>query len=385
MQAHNSSRVVITGMGVITPLGLTPVELWSSLLESRTAACNWQDLEDEGFRITRACRVSAFKSEPLSRGCAMAIAAARAAVNDSGGTLDSRVGVFVGTTMGESARFEYAAQTKTIVNLKFASAEVYPRAILQALNVNGLAYAYGTACAAGNYAIGAAARLIKRGKIDVAIAGGVDAFSRIAMVGFSRSRAMSPDYCRPFDSERQGMQLGEASAFLMLEREDRALKRGARIYAAINALGLASDAYHATAPRPDGSGMATAMRSALARSGVCADAVDFICAHGSGTRASDDAEAQAISEIFPNRPVVAAYKGALGHSLGASTAVEAVITALALNNLIIPPTVNTVAVDSAMPIDVAIGQPRVMTQLRFALNCGYAFGGMNSALLMEAA
>jgi 3-oxoacyl-[acyl-carrier-protein] synthase II len=195
---------------------------------------------------------------------------------------------------------------------------------------------------------------------------------------------MSPERCRPFDAERRGMQLGEAAAFVVIEREDAAKKRGAQIYAAVTTLGLSCDAYHATAPRPDGTGMAAAMENALRQGQLSSDEIGFICAHGSGTRVSDAAEALAIYSVFAHRPPVSGFKGALGHSLGAATAVEAVITALALHRRTLPPTANLRQLDPEMEIDV-VTEPRETPSLRWALNCGYAFGGLNSALLMEAA
>jgi 3-oxoacyl-[acyl-carrier-protein] synthase II len=373
-------RAVITGIGLMTPLGSTIDDLWSALLAGESAAREWDDLAQQGFRITTACRIPDFDGEP--RGRTMAIMAAREAVRRAGIALHGRVGVYVGTTMGESLAFERAAEGQPFV-LEQAAASAYPQALQEALGVEGPAYAYGTACAAGNYAIGAAAEAVRLGQVDAAIAGGVDAFSRIAMVGFSRSRAMSPERCRPFDAERRGMQLGEGAAFIVIESEDAAKKRGAQIYAAVTTLGLSCDAYHATAPRPDGTGMAAAMDNALRQGQVSSDEIGFICAHGTGTRVSDAAEAIAIQSIFPHKPPVSGFKGALGHSLGAATAVEAVITALALQRRTLPPTANLRQLDPEMKIDV-VSEPRQVNDLRWALNCGYAFGGLNSALLMEA-
>lgn len=374
-------RAVITGMGLITPLGSTLDDLWAALLAGETAAREWDDLAEQGFRITTACRIPDFEGEP--RGQMMAVSAAREAVRHAGVKLNGRVGIYVGTTMGESLAFERAAEGQPFV-LEQAAASAYPHALQQALGVEGPAYAYGTACAAGNYAIGAAAEAVRLGRVDAAIAGGVDAFSRIAMVGFSRSRAMSPERCRPFDAERKGMQLGEAAAFVVIEREDAAQKRGAQIYAAVTTLGLSCDAYHATAPRPDGTGMAAAMFNAMYQGKIATDEIGFICAHGSGTRVSDATEALAIHSVFPHKPPVSGFKGALGHSLGAATAVEAVITALALHRRTLPPTANLRQLDPEMQIDV-VSEARETPRLRWALNCGYAFGGLNSALLMEAA
>jgi 3-oxoacyl-[acyl-carrier-protein] synthase II len=376
-------RIAITGIGVITPLGATPEALWTALLAGECAARVWPDLEAQGFRIPIACRIPDFAAPERERGRAMAIAAARQAVAHAGlATAGARVGVYVGTTMGESARFEAAAEGEAL-DLDDAAASAFPRAVQRALGVAGPAIAYGTACAAGNYAIGAAVRDLRAGRIDAAIAGGVDAFSRIAMVGFSRARAMSPDRCRPFDADRKGMQLGEAAAFLVLEREDRARTRAAAVLATVEALGLSCDAHHPTAPRPDGAGMAAAMRRALASGGVAAAEVGFLCAHGTGTQASDLAEGRAIQAVFDHRPPTASVKGALGHSLGAASAVEAAVTALALHHQLLPPTVGAREIDPQIPIDVVLA-PRP-TPLRWALNCGYAFGGLNSALLMGAA
>lgn len=303
-------------------------------------------------------------------------------VINAGASLGGRVGPYVGTTMGESMAFERAAEGAPL-SLDEAAAGSYLKAIQSALRIQGPAVAYATACAAGNYAIGAGAEAVRTGLVDLAIAGGVDAFSRIAMAGFSRSRAMTPDFCRPFDAERQGMQLGEAAAFLILEREEAARARRAHVYASVIALSLSCDAYHPIAPRPDGSGMAAAMRHALEAGRVKSEDIGFICAHGSGTSASDAAEAAALHAVFPHRPPVAGVKGALGHSLGAATAVEAVITAPALFYKTLPPTTHLRQLDPGMHIDV-VRQAREVPGLQWALNCGYAFGGLNSALLMGA-
>lgn len=374
-------NAVITGFGAVTPLG-TAAEMWLRLLTGESAARMWPDLEEQGFRITTACRIPDFCTNPVNRGQELAITAVRQAVMHANLPLEGRIGVYVGTTMGESAAFERAAEGLPL-NLTLAAASAYPRVIRRELGIDGPVYAYGTACAAGNYAIGAAATAIRLGRVDCAIAGGVDAFSRIAMLGFSRSRAMAPDVCRPFDAERGGMQLGEGAAFVILEREADANARGAKCYARVAALGLSCDAFHPTAPRPDGAGMVAALRSALQIGQIYPEDVGFICAHGTGTRASDAAEATAIAKLFPHNPAVSGVKGALGHSLGAATAVEAVITVLALCHKVLPPTTNLRSLDPEMHIAI-VTTPVQVPDLHWALNCGYAFGGLNSALLLEA-
>jgi len=384
MNPHVSeAEVVVTGMGVLTPLGDELDSLWQGLLAGETAVRHWDDLAGEGFRIPLAARVTGIAGEDAFRGSRMAVVAARDALSNGSLVPEGILGVFAGTTMGESIAFEQAAAGMTN-NLSQATAKAFPQAVHDALGLRGPIRAYATACAAGNYAIGAATQAIASGLVDYALAGGVEPISRIALAGFSRSRAMSSELCRPFDRQRSGMQLGEAAAFLLLERKHDAQARGASPLARIMSLGLSCDAYHPTAPSPDGEGMARAMICALAQAGLRPADIGWICAHGSGTRASDAAEAKAIHQVFGvASPAVSAIKGALGHSMGAATAVEAVATVLALQNKCLPPTVNLQEADPEFHLDI-FNKPREVDSLRFALNCGYGFGGLNSALVLEA-
>ena len=381
-----TARVVVTGVGFETPLGSDPSTVWTRLLEGETASRTWPDLVDEGFPVPRACRIPAALGEPdpRRRGRTLAVAAARAALHRSGLVPAGRVGVYVGTTMGESAVFEAAGEGAELA-LDEAAGSVFAAEVAETLELEGPRRTYGTACAAGNYALGAAAAAVGSGAVDAALAGGVEPFSRIALLGFARSRAMSSDLCRPFDANRSGMQLGEAAAFLVLEREDRALARDAAVLAAVAGFGLSGDAFHPTAPRDDGSGMAAAMRACLTAAAVSADEVGWVCAHGTGTTRSDAAEASALHAVFGEHPPpVSSIKGALGHSLGAATAVQAVVAVLALRGRVLPPNANLEQLDESLGLDVP-AEPRAAPGLRRVLSCGYAFGGLNSALLVEAA
>ncbi len=378
---RGDNSVVVTGLGAITPLGHSVDELWDALLEGQCATQHWPDLEAGGFRIAHACRVRNFTTPDTKRGQMLAIASAREAMTQAALSNHHRVGIYIGSTMGESAAFEQAAEG-ALFELSQSTIQVFPKAIQQDLDLQGPTIAYGCACAAGNYAIGSAAQAIRSGEIDYAIAGGVEPFSKIAMLGFSRSRAMTSDYCRPFDAERSGMQLGEGAAMLILESEATALKRGVTPLAKIGPLGLTCDAYHPTAPRPDGSGMAAAMAQALATANLAPEMVDWVCAHGSGTRASDAAETLALQNTFPHRPAITALKGALGHALGASTAIQAVVAIQSLQKGLIPATINFRTSDSESALDIAT-KARQMTSLKRLISCGYAFGGINSALIME--
>lgn len=381
----SADRVVVTGVGFETPLGSDPETLWARLLAGETASRTWPDLVAESFPVSRACRVEGNLGEPdpTRRGRALARFAGRAALDSSGLAPTGRSGVYVGTTMGESAVFEAAAEGAAL-RIDEGVGSVFAAEVARTLAIDGPQRTYGTACAAGNYALGAAAAAVRSGAVEAAVAGGVEPFSRIAMLGFARSRAMSSDLCRPFDRNRSGMQLGEAAAFFVLESERRALARGAEPLAVVAGFGLSGDAFHPTAPREDGSGMAAAMRACLAGAEPAGAEVGWVCAHGTGTARSDAAEANALHDVFGDRPPpVSSVKGALGHSLGAATAVQAVVAVLALRKRVLPPNANLVDVDETLELDV-LSQPRPAPRLERVLSCGYAFGGLNSALLLGA-
>ncbi|HOX26113.1 MAG TPA: beta-ketoacyl-[acyl-carrier-protein] synthase family protein [Candidatus Krumholzibacteria bacterium] len=378
---RDRSGVVITGVGVVTPLGDRLDALWTRLAAGESAARPWDDLAREEFRHTVACRIDGL-DDGDGRGRALGVIAARQAVVAAGVVLPARTAVVVGSTMGESGSFERAGAGERL-DLGGETCAAFPRAIAADLGLAGPCRAYGAACAAGNYALGAAADLLRRDEADVVLAGGVEPFSRIAMVGFSRSRAMSATgVCRPFDARRDGMVLGEGAAMFVLERERDARARAATPLAVVGALGLACDAHHPTAPRPDGEGIAAAFRDALAEQDLAPRDVDWVCAHGSGTLLSDAAEAEAMRTVFGDRqPALAGLKGAFGHALGAATAIEAAVCVAALARQTIPPTVGLA--EPGYPLDL-VREPRA-ARLRWVANAGYAFGGLDSVLLLGAA
>jgi 3-oxoacyl-[acyl-carrier-protein] synthase II len=385
-----TDRVVVTGIGIVTPLGDDVDAVFDRIVAGEFAAREWPDLVAAGFPTAVANRVDdggALGTDGRQRGRALAWTATVAALTDAGMSAAEipAAGVYLGSTMGESAAFEAAGEGDSSVDLDEASIDTFASHVAARLGSAGPVRAYGTACAAGNYAIGSAARAIARGRIDVAVAGGADPFSRIAMLGFARARAMSNERCRPFDRNRRGMQLGEGAAMFVLERESAARRRGATALATIGGLGLSGDAHHPTAPRPDGSGIVTAMDMALRTGGVAASDVGWVNAHGTGTPPSDAAEATAVATVFgaTGGPGVSSLKGALGHCMGAATAIEAALTVVALQRGLIPPTVGVEEIDDALPIDV-VAEPRPTPGMRWALNCGYAFGGLNSTLLVGA-
>ncbi len=386
------AEVVVTGTGAVSALGGDVGETWDGILDGRTAVRHWPDLAAEGHALDVACRVddavwAGDVPGPRVRGRALARRAAREALDDAGlldadgrlvaGVDPARVGVFVGTTMGESGVYEESTATGGF-DLAEGGSQVFATTVASAFGLTGPCRTLGTACAAGNYAIGAAARAVASGRVDIALAGGVEPFSRIAMVGFARMRAMAPDGCAPFGLGRRGMTLGEGAAFVVLQRREDAVTARA----VVGGLGLSADAHHPTAPREDGSGMAAAMRAALAASALSPGDVGWVSAHGTGTPRSDAAESRALHTVFGGTPPpVSSIKGALGHALGAATALEAVVAVRSLETRTLVPNAGVAQVDPDLDVDVVL-TARPAPQLDWVLSCGYAFGGLNSALVL---
>jgi len=242
-----------------------------------------------------------------------------------------------------------------------------------------------TACAAGNYAIAHALDVMRAGRADLMLAGGSDAFSRITFTGFARLGAVAPEICQPFDRFRKGMIPGEGAGVLVLEPLDRARRRGARIYAEVAGYGLSCDAHHMTAAHPEGAGAERAMRNALADSRTNPQDVDYISAHGTGTPTNDRLETIAVKCLFKDqayRIPISSIKSMIGHTMGAASAIEAAVCALAVFNERIPPTINLNDPDPECDLDYV---PKFARELRInvAMNNAYAFGGNNASLILR--
>lgn len=240
-----------------------------------------------------------------------------------------------------------------------------------------------TACSSSASAVGHAGDLIRLGRVDVALAGGAEGICRLTFAGFHALRALSPEPCRPFDAERKGITLGEGAAALVLEAEEHARRRGAVILGFLSGFGMSADAYHMTAPHPDGDGGARAMRAALDDARLSADAIGYVNAHGTGTTHNDLAEALALHRVFgarARRIPVSSTKSLVGHTLGAAGAIEAVISLLALGGGYLPPTAHTAQLDPAIDLDLIRGSARP-SQVEAVLSSSFAFGGNNSALV----
>ncbi|MFF9089431.1 beta-ketoacyl-[acyl-carrier-protein] synthase family protein [Streptomyces sp. NPDC014991] len=396
-------RVVVTGFGVISSIGTGVEEYTAGLRAGRSGARPITRFDTEGFGQNTACEVPDFEPErwirnlPLDhvgRAGRFAVAAARMAVEDAGldeAALADRAAVItVGTTDGESHDIavlleqELAAgdpEAMDPVRARRINAGRLSTAIARELRMpNVEATTVTTACAAGNYSIGYGLDAIRSGDVDLALCGGADAVNRKAFALFKRFGALSPDVVRPFDKDREGILTGEGAGILVMESLESALARGARIYAEVLGYGLSCDAAHPTAPNREG--IARGIRLALDDAGVEEREVDFISAHGTGTRANDSTETAAILDVYGDAPPrTVAVKSMLGHSMGAASALGAIACGLAIEHGFIPPTINHRETDPECPLDVVPNQA-VEADVRIVQNNSSAFAGNNAVLIL---
>lgn len=400
-------RVVITGLGLVTPIGSGWRNFWSALLAGQSGIGPVTSFDTAAFPVHIGAEVKSFQPErhvrgrpveSMGRASQLAVAAAWMALEDSRMNLAAldrlRVGVSMGTTSGEPLYVERYNDIRKSDGLDAVPGDMLPKYPCHAipaniaieLDVHGPCLTIPTACAAGNYAIGHAFDLIRAGRADLMLAGGADAFSRITYTGFARLGAIAPERCQPFDKNRKGMVPGEGAAVLVLEPLDAARTRGAPIYAEVLGYGLSCDAHHMTAAHPEGDGAVRAMRKAIGDSGVSADRIDYISAHGTGTPTNDRVESIAVKALFGHRAQripISSIKSMLGHTMGAASAIESVACALALHTGFIPPTINYEEPDPDCDVDCVPGRARE-THPRVVLNNAYAFGGNNASLCMAA-
>jgi 3-oxoacyl-[acyl-carrier-protein] synthase II len=403
MPDQKKRRVVVTGLGVVSSIGIGKDDFWKALLAGESGISDIASFDTTAFKCHRGGEAKDFKPENfidkrrvkyLGRASQLAISASLLALEDAGLTAKnlpkSRTGVFIGTTMGEKPLEELVQSwvrggMKDLDRSKIlqASANNLSANVALYLKTQGQNFLFPTACAAGNYAIGYGYDLISNGEIDYAIAGGADAFFYVAFVGFQSLYAMATDKCQPFDKNRKGMMLGEGAGILLLESLDKAQKRGANIYAEILGYGLSCDAHHPTAPHPDG--VARVMEKALEESGVSYADVDFVCTHGTGTAMNDKVETQAIKKILKERSKevpINSIKSMLGHPMGAASAIEAISCCLTVKEDVIAPTINYETPDPECDLDCVANKCRKAT-VDIALNNGLAFGGNNSCLVIK--
>ena len=400
------ARIVVTGIGLVAPVGIGRQEVWSSLLEGRDGISDVESFDTSHHAARRGGEVKAFDPNPwfrrlapesVGRATRLAVCAARQAVDDAG-VLDpsiepERVGIAMGTTSGEPGRVEdfddlYLAGELDRVGEEFVGG--YPCHVIAANLAEEFDFAgpnimIPAACAAGNYALGYALDALRDGRADVMLAGGADAFSRITYTGFARLGAIAPEMCQPFDKNRQGMMPGEGAAVLVLERLENAKARGARIYAEVGGYGLSCDAHHMTAAHPEGDGAARAMRQALEHAGINADEVGYISAHGTGTPTNDRLETKAVRQVFgghADRLPISSIKSMIGHTMGAASAIESAVCSLAVHEGRIPPTIHFEEADPECDLDCVPNEAREIP-VSVAMNNAYAFGGNNASVILR--
>jgi 3-oxoacyl-[acyl-carrier-protein] synthase II len=395
------TRVLVTGLGVVSPYGCGRRVFWDGLAGGRCAIGPVSLFETDGFRSRIGAEVPAHAALPRvsrrrARADRFALAAADEAVRDSGLSPAelAPAAVVVGGIGGGMLEVEawYWRREREGVDdprLRTALPSVLPFA-----HADLVARRYGTtgpketvvlACSSGGAALGLAAELIASGAAPLALAGGVDAMTRICFMGFNALKLLDPEPCRPFARDRRGMSLGEGAGFVVLEDAAHARARGARGYAELASYGLTTDAWHLTAPHPDGEGSVRAMAEALERAGVPASAVGYVNAHGTGTPQNDRVEAVALRKLFdPENVLVSANKSLVGHAMAAAGALEAVATVLTLAHELIPPTANLADPDPEIGFDCV---PRVARRatVEYALSNSFGFGGQNLSLLFRRA
>jgi len=402
-----TTRIAITGIGLVTGLGATREESWARMLAGECGIRAASVLDTSGYRSRVAAEVDMAAIDAAStprerrrrsRSDRIGVHAAAEAVADAG-LLDSpvdraRVGVFLGAGTADLLRNEdyyrtwitegiHRARPSDVWN-HFLSTPV--DAVAERFGFEGPRACVAAACSSSTIAIGRAVEAIRSGRADAALAGGTDALSRLTFSGFNLLRLMDPAPCRPFDRSRAGMNIGEGAGILVLEDLECARRRGATIYAEIAGHGLACEAFHPTAPEPEGRPIAEVVTLALRDGGINADEVDHINAHGTATPQNDSAEARGFRRVFGDRVAripVTSIKSMIGHCLGAAGAVEAAALALTIARGAIPPTIHHAETDAACAVDVVANQAR-QQRVRCGVSTSLGFGGNDSAVVMRA-
>lgn len=393
------SRVFITGLGVVSSIGLGKEAFFSALGEGRSGISQVESFDVSSLGRELAGEVKAFRprdhlttaeARRMGRCSQMALAAARMAIADASLAPEAlrgpRASVVLGTTMGEADVLEDLDAAwihkgergvRRAVIPKYGST-LLPIHVARAIGAEGGVLTLPAACAAGNYAIGFATDMIRAGKADVVVTGAAEMLQVLQFSGFVRLAAMAPQKCQPFDLNRQGLILGEGAGIVVLESEAHAVRRDARLYAEIGGHGMTCDAYHITRPHPDAAGSIGAMRQAIERSGIRPGDVDFVNAHGTGTKHNDAAESKVMRDVFGDRKVpISSMKSMLGHCMGAASALEAIGCVMTLETGLYPPTIGYETPDPECDVDVVANAAR-KGKHDIVLNNSLAFGGYNS-------
>lgn len=405
-------RVVVTGVGAVTPVGNDIETTWKNIVTGVSGVGQLTRLDPEDYPVKVVAEIKDFDVEQfidkkdarkMDRFTHYAVAASLMAVKDSGLEINDdnshRVGVWIGSGIGGMETFENQFETFLNKGYRRVSPFFVPMMIPDmatgqvsiTLGARGFNSCTVTACATGTNSIGDAFKVIQRGDADAMVTGGAEApISRMAMAGFCANKALStnPDpqkASRPFDLNRDGFVMGEGAGIIVLEELEHALARGAKIYAEIVGYGATGDAYHITAPAPEGEGGARAMKMALDDAGFSPEDIDYINAHGTSTDYNDKFETMAIKSVFGDHAyklAVSSTKSMTGHLLGAAGGVEAIFTVLAMQDSVLPPTINYETPDPACDLDYVPNEAR-KKDIKAAISNSLGFGGHNATIAFK--
>ncbi|NTU91357.1 MAG: beta-ketoacyl-ACP synthase II [Chlorobiaceae bacterium] len=408
-------RIVVTGIGILSPVGLTASDFWNALMNGKSGAAPITYFDTTDFATTFACELKDFKADAyidrksadrMDPYCQYGVIAADQALKDSGLDLNSidptRIGVVHGSGIGGMTIYDQ--QFRQYLNRgprrvsPFFIPMLIPDICAGQISIrNGLMgpnYATASACATSLHSIMDAFMILQMGMADYMVCGGSEApITQMSVAGFNSAKALStandrPEKAsRPYDVDRDGFVMGEGAGSLVIETLESARSRGAKIYAEIAGVGASADAHHLTAPHPEGVGALSAMNGAMKMAGITPDRIDYVNTHGTSTPLGDIAEIQAIKKAFGENAYklsVSSTKSMTGHLLGAAGVVESIACILALQNQVVPPTINCDNLDPQIDIDVTPNKPRER-KIDYALNNGFGFGGHNGCVILKKA
>ena len=408
-------RIVVTGIGILSPIGLSVADFWKALMEGKSGAAPITYFDTTDFATTFACELKNFKADEyidrksadrMDPFCQYGVISADQALKDSGldltGIDRTRIGVVHGSGIGGMTVYDqqfrqYLDRGPRRVSPFFIPMLIPDIAAGQISIRNGLMgpnYATASACATSLHAIMDAVMMLQMGMADYMVCGGSEApITAMSVAGFNSAKALSTrnddptKASRPYDVDRDGFVMGEGAGSLVLETYESAVSRGAKIYAEIVGMGASADAHHLTAPHPEGLGAVSAMTTALKIAGITPDKIDYINTHGTSTPLGDLAEIKAVKKLFGEHASnlsVSSTKSMTGHLLGAAGVVESIACILALQNQTVPPTINLDNLDPEIDVDVTPNTPKERS-IEYALNNGFGFGGHNGCLIFRKA
>ncbi|RJQ65556.1 MAG: beta-ketoacyl-[acyl-carrier-protein] synthase family protein [Desulfobacteraceae bacterium] len=401
-----SKRAVITGLGVVSPIGIGIDAFWRAATSGESGIGPITKFDTSEYKVHIAGEVRSFEPvKPiyaqylplLGEQAQFVLSATSMALRDAGVTIGdcdpSRVGVVIGNLYGEPRLLETHVRTSITAGIKGIDPEsifAYPYTGLSSIvssehQIRGPSETIFAACSSGNIAIARACDLIKMDVADIVIAGGVESTSQAVFSHFHELRLLAPELCQPFDKNRKGLVVAEGAGIVVIQSLESALRQGRKIYAEIAGYGMSCDAHHPSSPHPNGAGIASAMIAALSDAQLRPEDIGYISAHGTGTRMNDKIETRAIEQLFENRDdlLVSSIKSMIGHSMGASSAIEAIACCMVLDDQIVPPTINYYDPDPECDLNY-VPNESTEASVNICMNNSLGFGGINASVILRA-